>query len=351
MHKRALLTAIAGGFVAATGVFVACSSVPASTAAGPDAGLDVVTVFETAPPLDTTRPTFDTGVPDVVIRDAAVDRGSVRDANASEAHVTDAKVAACSLVTGACDIVSQNCSMGSECVLTEAPNGSVTTMCSPDQATEKLAKGAACCPSLDGINPCDPGLECNGGNLCATGDAGPAGAGVPAGWGGSRCTPRCCPSDGGPNTANCGTAGDGGTAGTCDFQIAFSASGPVEYTVCSYPQQCQPLRGRQCLAGFGCEVASADGGSSCQIIFNPNGDAGAGEGQACMYSNSCADGLVCLGGADASVACQWICHVAGSPTPFDAAVLQATPGYGGCPAMEACAGVQGFPDWLGACVK
>ena len=354
-RTRAFLLAIGGGALAATAAFLACSSSTTSGSvvdAGVDATRDVaidlgITVFETSSP-DVSVVTVESGTPDTnKPHDAGVDVvvTVIPDA-AGEAHAFDSgNLAACSLVNTACDIVSQNCTAGSECVITEGPTGTLGTACEPDQATEHLAKGAACCPSADGTNPCDPGLECNGGNPCAA-DAGSPGAGLPPGWGGSRCTPRCCPADGG-NTGNCGTAGDGGVQGHCDLGISFTNNGPSEYSVCTYPQTCEPFHVHPCITGFGCEIENVAGTSQCVVIYNPNGDGGATAGQSCDFANQCADGLVCIG--NTTSACQWLCHLNDAGTPFSAGSLKGTPGYGGCPAATTCTGVTGFPAWLGSC--
>ncbi len=350
MDTHKLLFAIAAFAVAATGAVIACSSGgTAQSPPGPDATPDMgVTVFETSPRGDSPfvlpdGPGFeggnhgDGGLPDG-------DSGVVD----AQTVPVDGPLAACSLVNGACDIVSQNCSSGSECAVVLGADGGLTTTCLADTPSEHLPVGAACCPTSDGTNPCDPGLECNGGNTC-TPDAGAPGPGLPPGWGGSRCTPRCCPSDGGSNHANCGTAGDGGTQGSCNLDITYTSGGPTEYAVCTYPDTCVPLGISRCISGFGCEVDQT-GTSTCTVIYNPNGDAGATTGQACQYANQGADGLVCISTAGSTASnCAWMCRMAGAATPFDAGLLGTTPGTGGCPTGKTCGGVTGFPAWLGAC--
>jgi hypothetical protein len=354
MQVRAFLTALAGGFVAATGAFIACSSNgPAvqNNEAGAEAGsLDVVTVFETAS-ADTyiAPPPADAGSDVSHPHDAMPDRGQPTDAPApEEAHATGEGGAVCTTITGPCNLVSQNCSSGSECTLASAPDGSITTACSPTTAGEMLPLGTPCCPAAN-TNPCAPGLTCNGGNACGV-VAYDAGKDFPAAWGGSRCAPTCCPGDGGPIQSNCGTTpGDSGIAGLCNLGLSFTGGGAPQLTVCTYSTPCEPLTGPHCIPDFGCEVVGVEAGASCQVVYNPDKDGGAGatEGQACVYANQCADGLVCLGATTST--CLWMCHIAGQATPFDAGILQATPGRGGCPMGETCGGVEGFPGWLGAC--
>ena len=149
-----------------------------------------VTVFETSPP--DAGLVHDTGKHDTgYITATLIWRPTPSDVG---------PLAACSGVTGQCDIVSQNCSPGSECVIVQGISG-ISTACQLDQPTEHIAQGLPCCPPANNSNPCDPGLECNGGNPC--GDGGSPGPGLPKGWGGARCTPRCCPGDGGSGPANC----------------------------------------------------------------------------------------------------------------------------------------------------
>jgi hypothetical protein len=348
MQKRLLVLGLGGTFFgsfAAAAAFVACGNSPATVTGNPDTG-----TLDTGikPHLEAT--TFDVGTLDMGIIGAdgqGFDVHIGHDAgDAGSAHAIDSgHLAHCSGVTGACDIVSQNCSAGSECIIVQGSGSALTTACNPDQPTEHLAAGLPCCPNDPAGNECDPSLECNGGNSCT--DAASPGPGLPPGWGGSRCTPHCCPEDAGANTANCGTAGDGGTQGHCDLQIVNGSSTPI-YNVCTYPQLCEPFI-RPCLNGFTCTVENVQGTASCTVIFNPNGDAGLTSGQACEFGNECASGLTCIVEGDAG-SCAWECHVAGQATPFDAGELNASPGHGGCPAGQTCEGLNGVPTWLGVCV-
>jgi hypothetical protein len=347
MRSRPLLFALLGGLVAAGAGFLACSS-GGGAVSGVDAGMD------TGPAGQQEATVFETSTPDVhvVLPDGGITDSGVHDAGKEHANgdavAADAAIGNCSLVTGLCDIVAQNCEAGNECVVVTEPDASLGTQCMPTTAGEHLAKGTACCPSSDGTNPCDPGLECNGGTSCV-GTVSP-GAGLPPGWGGSRCTPRCClPTDGGVSNSNCGSAGDGGTQGRCDLSISFTQGGPGEYSVCTYPDTCEPLGIHPCLTGFGCEVANSAGTASCVVIYNPNSDAGAAAGATCTYENQCADGLACIGPSSSSTKCEWMCLITGQTPPFDAGALNSMPGHGGCPAMQTCSGVNGFPSWLGTC--
>jgi hypothetical protein len=356
MHSRPLLFALLGGLVAVGAGFVACSSNSPGFGDG-GVGMD----SNTAPQPEAGKTVFETSTGDVshlIVPDGGTtgsgdvhaqnhDTGGIRPVgDAGDAHAIDAALAACTLVTGACDLVSQNCSSGSECTLVEELDGSVGTACEPTQASEHLAKGTPCCPPPDNSNPCDPGLVCIG-NACV--DGGSPGPGLPPGWGGSRCSPTCCPNDAG-DTSNCGTAGDGGPQGHCDLGISLVTNGPSEYYICTYPETCEPLHGHECLNGYGCEVENMAGTSSCFLIYNPNGDAGATSGQPCMYANQCADGLVCIGATADTSTCLWMCLLPGEATPFDAGALNSMPGHGGCPSPQTCnTQITGFPTWLGVC--
>jgi hypothetical protein len=239
----------------------------------------------------------------------------------------------CSAVKGACDIVLQDCPAGpngaEECIVTSNA-GALTTACVPVQPSEQLPQGHACCPSTT-ANPCLPGLTCVG-NDCA--DGGPQTG---------RCTPACCKGD----DQACGKSDPEGISGACDVTLAI---GNTEvYDVCSYRERCKPFGVEPCTGGKGCVVEDTIGTASCTTTF------GKALGESCQFLNDCADGLMCIGNADAGT-CRMMCLTPGSNHPFDASVEEGGPGAGGCP-TPTCAGgpccsigVNGLPAWLSFCL-
>ncbi len=281
-----------------------------------------VSSMDSSPPPDTFVPPADTG---------AGDTGCVPPEAGPPAN--------CSPITGACDIVSQNCpqtcTQAYECDAV-FQNGTFKTQCTATQLSQHLPKGHGCCPSPSS-NQCDQGLECIG-NTCD-----PDAAAPPTG----RCTPHCCAGDGGDSV--CGTSVPEGYPGHCDLQIVDNSNNPL-YNVCLYAQPCVPLDVEPCASGYTCIVADQSGTATCVQIFNPGGDAGGlGAGAACSFTNQCADGLMCLTAGTSN--CYWLCWMGpdAGATPFDAGVLNSMPGSGGCPMAQSCHPVSGFPAWLGFC--
>jgi hypothetical protein len=299
------------------------STVEAMDSGGPPPG-DTGTI-----PPGTDAPTSDTGT--VVNEDTGPGPG------------TDSAVAACSQITGACDIVSQNCGANMECVSGIGPDGGNATQCSADQPSEHLDKGHACCPSTSGMNPCDPGLECIG-NPCSADAAAPQTG---------RCSPHCCLGpDGGDNTP-CGVSDPEGYPGRCDLQIVDNSGNPL-YAVCDYSTNCKPLGVQPCASGYVCLVQDNSGTATCAAVFLPDGgNVGLPVGQPCIAGNECVEGAMCLGpGGDAASTCTLLCYVPGGSPPFDAGlVADGGPGHGGCLSGQSCQAVQAslFPPWLGIC--
>jgi hypothetical protein len=246
----------------------------------------------------------------------------------------------CSPVNTGCDIVSQNCPAKHECVVVGDPDAAsgVGTACVSTQPSEHLGKGAACCPN--GVNnPCDPGLSCVG-NPCVDG-------GQPSG----RCSPACCPaSEAGAGSGNCGLSSPEGFPGSCSLTEVYN--GHNLYDVCIYEEPCTALGVKPCPTGSGCNVQDMSGTSFCVGIFGPDGGSvGAPVGSTCQDSNYCADGLMCITFGDAgSGTCTYLCYTSAA-TPFDAGLLNGTPGHGGCPGGSSCENNISFlPAWLGLCV-
>jgi hypothetical protein len=204
------------------------------------------------------------------------------------------------------------------------------------QAVQHIQPGYPCCPSATSTDdPCLPGLRCIG-NPC-TGDAG-----------GGRCSAYCCAGDDTP----CGASPEG-VPGHCDIGIVDNAGTPL-YDVCDYAPPCKPFGLLPCPAGSACLVQDTSGGAHCAQIYD--GDAGAaGEGEPCVYDNSCADGLMCLTdtGPDGGPqqVCLMLCATGQGAPPFDAGALGMQPGTGGCdPGKHCVAATQIFPSWLGVCL-
>jgi hypothetical protein len=186
------------------------------------------------------------------------------------------------------------------------------------------------------------------GNPCV-GDAG-------SGGGGGACTPACCSSDGGPNTANCGTSPEG-YVGTCDLNLTGNVTTPSDptgilYNACTYESTCT-IFAKPCGAGYTCIVESSSGTSKCIIIDEVDGSTGGlGLGVKCPANNACMPEMGCYSfSADASTECAWYCYVSGGTPPFDAGIITTAPGKGGCPSTYTCeTDTMLLPPWLGICV-
>jgi hypothetical protein len=240
----------------------------------------------------------------------------------------------------ACDLVTQNCAPTDagpmQCAL--APDGAATTACIPVLPSQHLVKGHGCCPASADLQ-CDQGLECIGDPSIPC-DAG----GPPPG----RCTPHCCSGGDASDDFLCGVSVPEGYPGHCDTLVVDGNDNGL-YNACTYALPCEPFGLEPCPASNVCEVVDTAGTSQCDTIYNPNGGAPPGEGAPCVALNNCADGLVCLGPADAG-ACFMLCLTPGSNPPFDAGLIDGGPGHGGCIATEQCnIPVDGFPPWVSVC--
>jgi len=280
---------------------LALTSLAATAALGAACSNDVVYVQA---PDTTDGATPDAGAPDVAINKPD-----------TSTPVCTAGVSA----WGACDLVSQNCAGGQECVFALAADGGDDTVCQPP-GKGAIVKGDTCTPGPD--NPCVPGLTCVSG----------------------RCAAYCCHSQPGGtgDSTPCGSSPEG-YPGVCDIVIS-DGKGNVPYWVCQYNPPCQLFGVMPCQPGSECSIKDPAGTATCQTISPLPGK---GEGAACVYANECKDGMFCLQGA-----CAWECFKPkGGPPPFDAGALDLTmPGRGGCPPTESCAGgVSGLPTWLGFC--
>src|SRR5690606_27528831 len=193
----------------------------------------------------------------------------------------------CTAVTGACDLVLQDCAPSAdgeqrECVVVGS-GGSYRTECRPVQPSQQLPQGRACCSNA-ADNPCLPGLTC---------------VGPPCVDGGSvlgRCSPACCRGD----DLACGQSDPEGISGRCDITLFDTSSSTELHAVCSYRERCRPFGQEACRAGQTCLVEDRLGSASCVTTF------GKGLGEPCAFSNDCADGLSCLNTGDGAV-CRMMC--------------------------------------------
>ena len=287
--------------------------------------------------------------------DSTVDSGADAGADTSVTMVdssTGSDAGHCTPVTGACDLVAQDCpnkgGQKQECVVTTGNTGQLTTVCAVPQASQQLPSGRSCCPD-DNNNPCLTGLECIG-DPCT--DGGPKTG---------RCSPHCCLGD---NSA-CGVSDPEGIAGSCEVTVTINNN--PEYYVCTYKEFCKPLGVQPCVSpNTTCDVQDKFGTSQCDPLF---GGAGQGEHQPC--GNGCANGLGCFlksyadggpatfpdGGSEDE--CLYFCHTPNSATPFDGGLLTNAYGHGGCSFPdgggigETCNGglnPTDFPAWLSLCL-
>lgn len=234
----------------------------------------------------------------------------------------------CTAVKGPCDLVLQDCpdtakGKKQECVV----SGTTTTQCVEVQGSQQFPAGHSCCPNNAGGNSCLPGLACVG-NACT--DGGPVTG---------RCSPVCCEGD----DQACGKSDPEGIAGACDITIVDSDSKTPLHNACTYRERCKPFNQEPCKANQICLTEDKAGTSSC---LDSDGKLNR---QSCSFANECADGLICAGGADASV-CHTTCLLPNTVSPFDASIEEAGPGKGGCPVNEKCRlQFTNLPAWYGAC--
>lgn len=231
------------------------------------------------------------------------------------------KIPVCTMnpIKGECDLVSQNCPSGKECV-SNLPDGGFGTICQ-DPGTGALAEGEACVNGAD--NPCVAGLQCQAG----------------------RCSKPCCMGD--PNGSSvCGVTKEG-YIGVCDLNIVDPKNNPL-YSVCEYAKPCEPFGVQPCGMGQTCLVKDGVGTAACSDIFG----AGKTVGTPCTAANDCQDGMMCVGSG--TNVCTIMCwnKASKTPPPFDGGALDGGVGGGGCPAKQTCQAVNwggALPDWLGTC--
>jgi hypothetical protein len=232
---------------------------------------------------------------------------------------TDATPVTCEAgISGACDIIAQNCGAAKDCVVVQA-DGGLMTECVPN-TTGTIKEGYAC-TQTGSNNPCVAGLECIDG----------------------RCAKHCCQGD---DTA-CGTSHPENYTGRCNLSVSVDDSGVPAYFACAYSPSCQPFGIQPCATGQECIIQDQNGTSKCSTFSS----ADAGEGVTCQYANDCnKDGLGCFGAPDGGFTCQWTCYV--PPGPYDAGITSQGAGMGGCPTNESCTQINWggqLPSWLGLC--
>ena len=271
---------------------LACSS-PTNTFPADDAGADGTAA--------------DTGKTDGALGD-----GSKPDGGA------DGTVPSCTdNIEGECNLVSQNCQPGNECVLANSGDGGNTTKCQPI-GTGALVKGSTCVAS-GSSNPCVKGTACISG----------------------RCAPACCFGD----NSNCGNSIPEGFTGECILNIVDKNDKKL-YSACTYNAACKPFGIEACPTDYACLVKDVQGTATCTTIYQPPGKA---ELAPCTVANDCKDGMMCLGTADGGSICEYVCYKGGGP--FDAGISSGPSGKGGCSLLKkTCTGsITNLPTWLGIC--
>lgn len=213
-------------------------------------------------------------------------------------------------VTGACDLLKQDCGGGLTCRIQQEDGGAWTAACVDlGDGPKQLGEG------------CANHAECAAGLSCAL----------------AKCTRPCCSEQ---EAAICGT-------GSCDLQITYdTGAGAPFMTVCTFSPPCTPWTG-DCPPGpeSDCHLA-ANGKLACSFP-NYATDGGSTLGQPCQFLNDCADSQQC-DFASGSGVCRWLCKVAGASGAPDAGVAGGAPGSGGCPTGQTCVAYTN-PSWLGVC--
>ncbi len=254
--------------------------------------------------------------------DSSTDSTTDQGQQGNDAGKSDAPIMTCEAgITGACDIVLQNCGSGKDCTAVNLEAGvcNYQLECVTNN-TGSLAEGYACTQSAS--NPCVAGLECIEG----------------------RCARHCCLGD----DSVCGTSQPEGFTGKCAVNVSLQYCSGTEYSVCTYAKPCEPFQQQPCGPGLECNVTDMNGTATCSDYASGT-DAGKAYGAPCMYANDCEDGLGCYQAPDAGTStCQWNCYM--PPGPFDAGIKNLAPGLGGCPGGQTCKYmITGLPTWFGLC--
>lgn len=284
---------------------------------------------------------FDAG-PDgtTSVGDAATDAAPLKDSGAKDTGVVQPGSCPAQTLAGECDLVLQNCGAGKECVPVNSGTAIVAT-CEP-AGTGSTPLGHECCQNGPNNGNCVAGLFCNA--SCDVTDGGP---GTKSG----RCSPFCCLGD----DKKCGESDPEGIKGTCSVTVSgqnpFDGGQVDQGGGCVYATACKPFGVQPCTDPTAICTVQTDGVTfRCEQPFQQPPLAA---GVKCQYENECANGLECIGAADAG-ACTYPCYQAnqdGGPPPFDASVLNLNvAGQGGCPSGQTCrAFVTGWAGWYGLC--
>lgn len=210
-------------------------------------------------------------------------------------------------VTGACDLVKQDCAAGLTCRIEALDGGTYQSSCLDlGNGAKKLGES------------CSSHKDCQAPLSCAL----------------SKCTRPCCPN---LEAQLCGSSG------ACDMTINYGSSAFVQ--VCTFSASCTPWT-KDCPSGPESDCHVGSGGKLKCSFPNYTIDAGSTLGLPCKFLNDCQSSQQC-DFASGSGVCRWLCKATASGGP-DAGVSGGTPGNGGCPSGEKCVAYSS-PSWLGVC--
>lgn len=201
-------------------------------------------------------------------------------------------------ISGACDLLAQNCDGNNTCGVFDNGMGGSTTDCAITAGL--MTTGSPCNPDMGQAS------ECVKGDFCVNG----------------ICTRVCCKD----NNEPCGS-------GKCNLKLNFTGTTDFMW-VCTYATACTLFTANACAGGDQCHPEE-EGLATCQ----ENSGANAPEGGACMYVNDCGDMQLCVGPDAQNSFCRYACTMGSS----------AAPGLGGCPGGQSCNGLMDFTS-IGVCI-
>jgi hypothetical protein len=210
-------------------------------------------------------------------------------------------------ISGACDLVAQDCASGLTCAVDKTDAGAYVSACL-DLGAGAGQLGEACSSHSD----------CAAGLVCAL----------------ASCTRPCCSE---LEAQQCGANG------ACDLQVTYGTGDFVQ--VCTFSADCTPWT-NDCPAGPESDCHVSSGGKLKCSFPNYDPDGGSTLGNSCQYLNDCESSQQCDFSGGSGV-CRWLCKVSDTGAP-DAGALGGTPGNGGCPSGETCMAYTN-PSWLGVC--
>ncbi len=199
---------------------------------------------------------------------------------------------------GECDLLQQNCPMGSVCTVAQ-DGASLKTACQPGAGGLK-GKGSDCTTNSE----CKDGLSCIE----------------------KHCTPFCCPD----NDKPCDT-------GKCDIEVTFNANKSLHANVCSYAKSCNLFKG-DCPMGTECHLSEP---TACLNVCDAPSAMHVDEGKPCKYRNDCGDSQFCNMNAPDTGVCRYFCDTT--------AAGGTAAGKGGCPPMRKCTPLKSGCMNLGFC--